>query len=379
MLTAFDDYPIHPSADPIAHPATGDRNHYDRYWFNGIAKDGSFYLGGAMGHYPVLGVIDAAFAVVHEGVEHSVFASGRMPLDRSTEVGPLRIEVLEPMRTLRFVADPKAEGIGCDLTFRATTIAIEEPRQRVVAPDGISATDHTRMTQWGTWEGTVWYDDVEISVDPEQTVATRDRSWGTRPVGTPLPTNRLQDMPQVFWLWAPIHFDDLCTHLALHEHTDGERWLETAMIVPRLATTDDPTCGVDTTTHLRDLSYQLEWVPGRRETRRSAFSMRDPVSGESYLLELETLFTYRMRGTGYSIHPDWMHGSIHGELETGRESIRLEEFDPAELSSTHIQSIVKATMGKRTGIGVLEQFPLGPHEPSGLTGFLDGFEVRRKG
>ena len=39
MLTAFDDFPIHPSADPIAHPATGDRNHYDRYWFNGIAKD----------------------------------------------------------------------------------------------------------------------------------------------------------------------------------------------------------------------------------------------------------------------------------------------------------------------------------------------------
>ncbi len=52
MLTPFDDFPIHPSADPIAHPATGDPNHYDRYWFNGQAKDGSFFLGGAMGHYP---------------------------------------------------------------------------------------------------------------------------------------------------------------------------------------------------------------------------------------------------------------------------------------------------------------------------------------
>jgi hypothetical protein len=53
MLSPFDDYPIHPSADPIAHPATGDPNHYDRYWFNGHQKDGRFYFGAAMGHYPV--------------------------------------------------------------------------------------------------------------------------------------------------------------------------------------------------------------------------------------------------------------------------------------------------------------------------------------
>ena len=49
MLSPFDDYPIHPSADPIAHPATGDPNHYDRYWFNGHQKDGEFYFGAAMG------------------------------------------------------------------------------------------------------------------------------------------------------------------------------------------------------------------------------------------------------------------------------------------------------------------------------------------
>ncbi len=35
MVTPFDDFPIHPSADPITHPATGDPDHYDRCWFNG--------------------------------------------------------------------------------------------------------------------------------------------------------------------------------------------------------------------------------------------------------------------------------------------------------------------------------------------------------
>ena len=75
VLSPFDDFPIHPSADPIAHPATGDTNHYDRYWFNGHHRDGAFYFGAAMGHYPVRGVIDGAFSLVRDGVEHSMFAS----------------------------------------------------------------------------------------------------------------------------------------------------------------------------------------------------------------------------------------------------------------------------------------------------------------
>ena len=83
MLSAYDDFPIHASADPIATPASSDPNHYDRYWFNGHQRDGDFYLGAAMGHYPVRGVIDAAFSLVKDGLEHSIFASGAMPLDLS--------------------------------------------------------------------------------------------------------------------------------------------------------------------------------------------------------------------------------------------------------------------------------------------------------
>src|SRR5687768_18441023 len=101
MLSPFDDYPIHASADPIVHPATGDPNHYDRYWFNGHQRDGDSYFGAAMGHYPVRGVVDAAFSLVADGVEHSVFGSGSMPLDRATKIGPFRIESSEPLRTIR--------------------------------------------------------------------------------------------------------------------------------------------------------------------------------------------------------------------------------------------------------------------------------------
>ena len=45
MLSKFDDYPIHQTAEPVFHTATSDRFVYDRYWYNAHAHDGSFYLG----------------------------------------------------------------------------------------------------------------------------------------------------------------------------------------------------------------------------------------------------------------------------------------------------------------------------------------------
>lgn len=364
MLTPFDDYPIHPSADPIAHPATGDPNHYDRYWFNGQDRAGRFFIGGAMGHYPVRDVVDGAFSIVIDGVEHSVFASGRMPRDRSTLVGPVRVEVLEPLHTIRLTVDRSATGLGCDLTFRARSLPVEEPRQKKVRDDGVLVMDHTRLTQWGSWEGTVWLDGQTVEVDPATTVATRDRSWGVRPVGAPTQTNRSPEMPQIFWTWVPLHFDDFCTHMALHEYGDGRRWLETALLVPA---GDPPGQPVEWS----DLQYEIDWEPGRREMRRARLSATDP-DGKRRVISAEKLYTFRMRGIGYT-HPYWGHGSAHGEMEVGREDIALGDFDPLDISSIHIQNIVRAEFEGHSGVGVVEQFVLGPHAPSGLTGFVDGW------
>jgi len=62
MITPFDDFPIHQTGDPIVQTVSADPNHYDRYFFNGCDRDGAFFIGGAMGHYPNRGVIDAAFS-----------------------------------------------------------------------------------------------------------------------------------------------------------------------------------------------------------------------------------------------------------------------------------------------------------------------------
>ena len=44
MLTRFDDYPIHQTPEPVAQPFAGDRNFYDRYFFNGHDERGDLFF-----------------------------------------------------------------------------------------------------------------------------------------------------------------------------------------------------------------------------------------------------------------------------------------------------------------------------------------------
>ena len=377
MLTPFDDYPIHQTPAPITQPATGDPNHYDRYFFNGHERDGEFFIGGAMGHYPNRDIVDAAFSLVHDGVEHSVFASGRMPRDRATEIGPIHIEVVEPLRVIRFVLGPNEHDLTADLVFRARTVAIEEPRQ-TIERDAKLLMDYTRLTQWGTWEGEVRVGGTTITVDPVRTTGTRDRSWGVRGVGVQVPTNAAPaPPPQIFWLWAPLHFDDVCTHLAMFERADGERWLESALIVPVLGSPDAPTWGPDDgVEHLGRTEYALRWRPGRREIEGAALTLHRK-DGRAVEVTFEPFYTFRMRGIGYS-HPVWSHGSIHGELEVGGESIKVADFDPEDPSCIHIQTVCRVRMDdgerERVGVGILEQLAFGDHQPTGLKGIVAGYQ-----
>jgi hypothetical protein len=118
--------------------------------------------------------------------------------------------------------------------------------------------------------------------------------------------------------------------------------------------------------------YDRYWSNGQQKEGRFYFAelrFDDPEQGEAPP-ELEKVFTFRMRGIGYW-HPYWTHGSNHRVFETGRESVKLDEFDPLDMASLHIQNLVLAKMGGRTKVGVLDEIHLGPPEPTGLTGFVD--------
>ena len=45
VLSRFDDYPIHQTPEPVAMPASSDKDVYERYWFNGYSTAGDLYFG----------------------------------------------------------------------------------------------------------------------------------------------------------------------------------------------------------------------------------------------------------------------------------------------------------------------------------------------
>ena len=83
MLSKFDDYPIHQTPEPLFHTATSDRNTYDRYWYNGHGKDGSYYFGIALCRYPNLGIQDCSLSLVVDGKQYAFHGSRRAPEELS--------------------------------------------------------------------------------------------------------------------------------------------------------------------------------------------------------------------------------------------------------------------------------------------------------
>jgi hypothetical protein len=372
MITKFDDFAIHQTPEPIAQTASSDRNVYDRYWFNGYDRDGEFYFGIGMGLYPNRGILDCGFSIVRDGEQHAFHASRRAsgePTD--TTVGPFRIEILEPMKSLRVVLGPNETGIECDLTWAPRTACIEEGRQTLRGPRTV-VMDATRFAQLGTWSGTIRYDGREVAVDPSRVFGTKDRSWGVRPVGEPEQGGApVVMLPQVYFLWAPLHWDDHCTHFGVFEDENGFKWHQDAQVTPAYASPDEIPGVIDPATRDYGLcEHSITYEPGTRRARSASIALVSK-KGERLDIELEPLLCFRMKGIGYG-HPEWAHGRWKGELAIGGESWKCDALDPLAFENLHIQQVVRARCDGREGVGVLEQIHLGPHAPSGFEEFLDG-------
>ena len=369
MLSKLDDYPVHQTVLPLAIPNTSDRHSYDRYWFNGYDREGEFYFGIALCRYPNLGILDCGFSIVRGGEQHAFHGSRRMPLEPiDLTVGPFELQILEPMGRTRLVLDDNETGIAADLTFSPRTAAVEEGRQTLVRDDRL-VLDSTRFAQFGHWGGEITYGGEHLTVDAASTPGTKDRSWGVRPVGDPAPPGAPSpNFTGIFFLWAPIHWDDRCTHFLVFEEPDGRQWHTDAMIVPVKDGATPPVVdpGVQV---LAGATHQLVYESGTRRMEEGRIALVDH-DGSLLEIDLEPLICFRMKGIGYT-HPFWGHGMWKGELAIAGESWREEDLDPMAYENQHIQQVVRARHGDQVGVGVLEQLAFGLHHRYGFKELLD--------
>lgn len=371
MLNKLDDFPIHQTVEPLAHLATTDRNAYDRSWFNGFSIDGEWYFGVAMGLYPHRGILDCAFSLVRKGgLQHCFYGSRRAPTERTEmQIGPFRIEIVEPMRRTRVVLDDNSSGLACDLTFSTRTAAIEESRQ-TLWNGAKRVLDCTRFDLFGRWSGTIRTPDGEIAVREETCLGVKDRSWGARKLGEPDAGGAPVTGSGAFFVWVPLFWDDHVSQAIIYDDIHGKPLIREALTAPLYA--EEPAGPVEDgrVERLATARHRIDYHPGTRLARRAEI---DLVGHDDKLrtIALEPILKFQMKGIGYT-NPEWGHGFWKGELATGHESFDPDALDMLQVSNFHTQQIVRASDGDRQGIGVFEQVAIGPYAPAGFTGMTDG-------
>jgi hypothetical protein len=364
-MDPLDEYPIHQVAMSMRYVATSDRNTYDRCIYQGQDHAGELFLITGLGVYPNLGVIDAYATVRRGDTQWCVRMSGARPADKlRQEVGPYRIEVLEPFRRLRLVCDADEHGLGFDLCFESDYGPIEEPQHLRRHGDKVLL-DASRFAQVGTWSGELRVDGESFAVTPERWTGTRDRSWGIRPVGEPEPPGRPGPFEGMWWCWVPLRFDDFGVHVILEESPAGLRTTNFAVRVwPEETGRPLEQLGWPET----DIAYRSGTRHPERATIHLTTRDRKPLE-----IEIEPLTGIPLNvGCGYGGDPDWTHGLWKGEQWV--EGARYDHTDPAVSSRAPfsiVDHLARATCEGQTGWGIFEHGNIGRHDPSGFSGYED--------
>ena len=179
-LIEADEYLNHQTVNTFDTVVTSDLSWTEKVWFMLARKDGKLQASFGLGKYTNRNLIDG-FAGVQIGTQQRTIRASRvLRPNMDTAVGPLRYEIIEPMRKLRIsLAANDAQPISYDLVWTAHMPAFFENRDLGYAAHRNSS-DVVRYHQAGTVSGWIEIDGERHIVDPEEWFGFRDHSWGIR-------------------------------------------------------------------------------------------------------------------------------------------------------------------------------------------------------
>lgn len=374
-LVPADELLHHQITDTFASVSQSDRSWTEKVCAMAALRDGSVQLAFGLGKYPNRGVLDA-YAGVSRGKEQwTVRSSRRLAPDTDRlETGPIRYEVLEPLRTVRFtLAANDVLPLAFEWEFTAAVPAVLENPEHHRSRDGLRLeADIVRYHQIGTASGWAEVDGQRYELDHDTAVSTRDHSWGVRYlVGAPVtdveeplrPSNVSSTV-----IWSPILCDRADgTRYGLHlyyqrhgigdwqrvelqggfEHPDGRREPFAAVVVH--ADVDDDT----------------------RRLRRAELdcTMRDGTKRPLTVTALGDTGFHLGSGLYFGFDGHW-HGEWRGDLHVDGEMIP-DCTEPATARRLHQirDNLVRVDdpVGGGVGIGNLQSIFAGPHPEIGLT------------
>ncbi len=375
-LGAADERFDHQIPDTFATVGVSDPSWTEKVCAMAARKDGSVQLGFGMGKYTNRNVLDG-YAGMSRGTEQITVRGSRrlFPEPDRTGVGPVRYEVLEPMRRVRFSLEPNScQPLAFDWVFEAVLPPATEERTHQRAPLGyrVSA-ELVRYHQIGIASGWLEIDGERQEMDPEDWVSTRDHSWGVRyDVGTPpTDTDPFDPVQQMDFqmIWCPVLMTD----------PDGSRWGLFMHLVDLQGFGHNHRTVTGAIEHLdgrvermADIRTDLSFDPANRRLLGGEVAVTLEDGTERWFeLEVPAATGFHL---GAGLYFGWQghhHGEWRGELHVDGE--RLDDCsDPAlarqlhQLRDTFVRVSEPAT-GAR-GWGNCQPMITGGHPGRGLTG-----------
>ncbi len=353
MLLRMDEYPYHQITETFAGVAGSDPQWNDGHYVCLCDIDGNVSLTSNLRLYQNNDVLDGFVCVRHRGQQHNIRLSRRLRSDMDFfGVGPLRLEILQPMELVRLVLEDNEHGIALDVRCQSTTSPYVDPVE-VTRVDGRLLSERATYELTGVCEGWIRVGDAKHSLSPGTSSFFRNHSWGNqagrggpRIYGAPRPRRRVPGVRQWVLYNMPDHggffFEDPSRRAAAGK----------GAILLR-----------DRSIPVVELDHELQFYDGGRRLKSGRFSVLD-AEDERRSYEIDDMGWVYCQGGGYfggfddGLGQGVYRGDYHVEGEVWDVSHPTEVVDANgkrfEFDYAWAESFTRLKHGDQTGLAHYE-------------------------
>jgi hypothetical protein len=237
-LTRMDEYPRHQVGGTFDSVVSDSVHWNDGFYFTLGDEATGAALYAAIRLYPNTDVMDGFACVSLDGRQYNTRWSRRLrPGIDDLAVGPLRLDILEPLNRLRLTCAGDEHGLSFDLDWTG----LHEPylEDRIVRySGGRKVYDRTNYDQCCAVEGTITVGDRVLTVTPDTWVGVRDHSWGLGRTGggasAAVAPDTARDPRRGFAMrqWTMVRMPDRVMFWQFHQQKDGSFGAPESIVIP---------------------------------------------------------------------------------------------------------------------------------------------------